>query len=88
MPYLDLTDPDNFDHLVQLFLAAHPAHWQTNNAIRRDRDMPGHYFLSMDQTRELAAWGRGRQLITRKAAARLVEVAIHLFADPARIVSL
>jgi hypothetical protein len=88
MPYLDLTDPDNFDHLIQLFLAAHPAHWQTNDAIRVHKGMPGRYFLSMDMARELAAWGRGRHLITRKDAARIVEVVTNLFADPASIVSL
>ena|SRR5712691_1288287 len=46
------------------------------------------YFLSLDMARALAAWGRQRHLITRKDAARLVEVATLTFADPASIVSL
>ena len=38
--------------------------------------------------REMAAWARGRQLITRKDAARLADVGRGVFATPQDIVSL
>ena len=88
MPYLDLADYDQYVHLVQLFLAAHPAHRETNDAIRVQEGRPAEYFFSSDMMREMAAWARGRHLITRKDAARLAEVRRGIFAIPKDIVSL
>ena len=90
MPYLDLTDHENYVHLLQLFQAAHPGYRQDNATIRAKYDMPDQYFLSLEMTKELAAWGRKRHLITRKDADRLVEIATNAFAhsDPSSIVSL
>ena len=88
MPYFDLADYDQYTHLVQLFLAAHPARREVNEAIRAQEGKPAEYFFSSDMMREIAAWAQGRHLITRKDAARLVELAIESFADPGSIVSL
>ncbi len=88
MPYLDLDDYDNYVHLCQLFFAAHPAYRETNEAIRADATMPGQYFFTPDMTREMATWARQRHLITRKVAARLLDIAARLLADPASVVSL
>jgi len=90
MAYLDPSDVDSLAHLIQLFLGAHPAYRQSNDAMRAREDMPGQYFLSLPMTRELAVWARQRHLITRAAAARMVEVATHVLAgdNPASIVSL
>jgi hypothetical protein len=74
MPYLDISDPDNFTYLLQLFYAAHPHYQQGNERVRQSSGLAQDYFLSMPIARELAAWARKRHLITRAAAARIVEV--------------
>src|SRR5712691_2844596 len=88
MPYLDLDDDDNSIHLCQLFFAAHPEHRERNDAIRADATRTGKYFFTPDMAGEMATWARHRHLITRKVAARLVDVATRLTADPASVVSL
>src|SRR4029450_2958490 len=88
MPYLDLSEYDNYAHLIQLFLAAHPRYRQDNHDMREHSVMPGWYFSTLAMARELAAWGRQRRLITRTDAARLVEVAEWLLAKPADLVTL
>jgi len=40
MPYFDLADYDQYTHLVQLFLAAHPARREVNEAIRAQEGKP------------------------------------------------
>jgi hypothetical protein len=88
MPYLDLADYDQYAHLVQLFLAAHPAHREMNDQVRVQEGRPAEYFLTSDMLREMAAWALGRHLITRKAAARLAEVGRGVFATPQDIIAL
>jgi hypothetical protein len=88
MPYLDLSEYDNYAHLIQLFLAAHPRYRQDNHDMREHLAMPGTYFCTLEMARDLAAWGSGRRLITRTDAARLVEVVEWLLATPADLVTL
>jgi len=47
MPYLDLDDDDGLIHLWQLFLAAHPAYRESNDAMREVGNAPGEYFASI-----------------------------------------
>jgi hypothetical protein len=75
MPYLDMSDADNFVHLYQLFLATHPHYQQENEKMRAHTGLADEYFLSLPMAREVAAWARERRLLRRKDAARLVEVA-------------
>jgi len=89
MPYLDMQDREQWLHLVQLFLAAHPQYQALNAAIRDQEGQPDQYFLSADMIYALARWARGRHLLTRKDAARLTELAPRVFAqDPAPYVTL
>jgi hypothetical protein len=88
MPYLDLNEYENYQHLCQLFFAAHPAYRATNEALRADTASPGEYFLTPSMARELATWARARALITRTTAAWLMGIARTMTADPASIVSL
>jgi hypothetical protein len=73
MAYLDITDPDNFVHLVQLFYAAHPRYQQDNERMRVHMGMPDEYFISLPFARDMATWARQRHFITRAAATRLLE---------------
>jgi hypothetical protein len=73
MPYLDLSNPDNYVHLCQLFFAAHPAYRPLLDAGGAPPVSGSEYRISLDTVREMAAWGRDRHLITRKDAARIVE---------------
>ena len=97
MPYLDLSNPDNYVHLCQLFFAAHPAYRPLLDAGGAPPVSGSEERISLDIVREMAAWGRDRHLITRKDAARIVEHAeglarnadtLSAFHDPASIVSL
>jgi hypothetical protein len=75
MPYLDMRDPDNFTHLVQLFYAAHPQYRRDHEALRVQAEDPGGYWLSAPIMQAMARWARERHLITRQTAARLVDAA-------------
>jgi hypothetical protein len=92
MPYLDLSDTEDFAHFCQLFLAAHPGYRELHEVERprmRKRTVPWHeYFLDLEMAHAMANWGRQRHLITRKAAARFVEQAFLFFGSPADVVSL
>jgi hypothetical protein len=88
MPYLDITDYDQYVHMLQLFLHAHPQYRQINEAIREQRALPGEHFLSHEGMQALASWARERHLISRKTAARLIESATWSFATPADLVTL
>jgi hypothetical protein len=88
MPYLNLKDYDQYVHLVQLFLAAHPEHQKPTQAGRQQTGLTDQYFLSLEMIQAMAVWGKERHLITRKAAARMVEVAAWSFAKPEDIVTL
>jgi hypothetical protein len=82
MPYLDLTDEEQYLHMVQLFLAAHPHDRAINEAARAQAGLPGAYFLAQESMHRMAAWARERRLIRRKDAARLREVAAESFPRP------
>ena len=76
MPYLDLSDLDQFIQLQQLFLAAHPDDQAMNQVLRDHTELSGEYFLSADTMRRMARWAQERHLITRKTAAHLIEMAL------------
>jgi hypothetical protein len=75
MPYLDITQPDEFTHIIQLFLAAHPDIHDTHEKIRAQLGDSQAYMVSKKMLHAMAAWGRERQLITRQAAQHMRTVA-------------
>jgi hypothetical protein len=71
---LDITDFEQLTHLLQLFFAAHPRYQSDNAHLRMQTGLLDAQFVSLPMSRDLAAWARQRHLITRAAAARLVNV--------------
>jgi hypothetical protein len=86
MPYLDITDHDQFIHLLQLYLHDHPEAQAEHDAIRGANGVALDYFLSSATAHGLATWARHKQLITVQAATRLRELAKYmpLLKDPER----
>lgn len=78
MPYLDLSDPESFVHVLQLYYAAHPQAQAAHEAVRARAQAPTAHFLSAAVCRSMAQWARQRQLITRGAAACLIATADRL----------
>ena len=72
MPHLDIDEFENYVHLVQLFMSAHPKYRQQNEQVRAHTGMPDEYFLSMSMTREMAQWARKKHLVTRAQAEALM----------------
>jgi hypothetical protein len=46
MPYMHIEDPAALEHLLQLFLAAHPDHQAAHQRQRDETGKPQAYFLS------------------------------------------
>lgn len=89
MPYFDITTPEDFMQLFQVFVAAHPHHRAATEAMREKTQMPGDYFASLPMVEEMAAWARERQLITRRTARAMVARArLALSTDPGTVVQI
>ena len=87
MPYMHIEDPAALEHLLQLFLAAHPDHQAAHQRQRDETGKPQAYFLSPALVAELLPWALDRHLLTPQAADNLhrtVQLAAHT--DPAACV--
>ena len=73
MPYMDLEDHEAFQHLIQLFLAAHPQWQGITRALRAQTDLAHEYFVSEAMAEALVPLAIGRHLITPKTGQRLLE---------------
>ena len=54
MSYLDPSDYDDLQHLIQLFLAAHPQYQPMQATLRAQTDLSDQYFLSEAMGAEMA----------------------------------
>ena len=71
MPYMHIEDPAALEHLLQLFLAAHPDHQAAHQRQRDETGKPQAYFLSPALVAELLPWALDRHLLTPQAADNL-----------------
>jgi len=88
MAYLHITDEDEHQHLIQLFLAAHPEDQARNDAIRTHTGLVEGYFLSAAMVYRMATWARARRLITRRDAGIMHAAALRHCTDPGQILTL
>lgn len=88
MAYLDIHNEEDFTHLLQLFLHAHPADKALSDEARTELDQPDEHFLSPRGIEALARWGRERHLLPRHQAAQLLRFAQQLLARPEDVITL
>jgi hypothetical protein len=74
MPYLDLTKEENVLHLMQLYCAAHPNGLATSARLRTETRRDGTFVVPPAEPSRLMRWALSRHLVTRKAAARYIEM--------------
>src|SRR2546426_6110450 len=80
MPYMPIEDPAALEHLLQLFLAAHPDHHAAHQRQRDETGQPQAYFLSPALVAALLPWALDRHLLSPQAADhvhRTVQLAAH-----------
>jgi hypothetical protein len=74
MPYLDLTKEEDVLHLMQLYCAAHPNGLAEGARLRTETRRDGTYVVPPAAPSRLMRWALSRHLVTRKAAARYIEM--------------
>jgi len=80
MPSMPIEDPAALEHLLQLFLMAHPVHQAAHQRQRDETGKPQAYFLSPALVAALLPWALDRHLLSPQAADhvhRTVQLAAH-----------
>jgi hypothetical protein len=99
MPYIDITDSDQFQTLLTRYAEAHPrevaadqAAWaaQARGGKRRPRPMPSPFSRPMppETLRKILAWGRQHHLVTRRDAEAFAERYGRYHSDPGVVVQI
>jgi hypothetical protein len=74
MPHLDLTKESDYIHLLQLYCAAHPNGQAIGDRLKTETRQDGTYVIPPAAPARLMRWALSKHLVTRKAAARYVEM--------------
>ena len=89
MPYLDpIGSYEDFAHLTQLYLAAHPDVQADNATLRARTGLTDEYFYSLPVLVDLVRWARARHMITRQTAQFMQARHAWLFAQPGEKITL
>jgi hypothetical protein len=88
MPYLDIEDIEQLQHLIQLYLAAHPEHRAMQRQLRAETGIRDEYFLSEALGADMAHWARSRALITKASWTRLLDMVHGLARRPEDVLPL